>query len=215
MFPLHTVLFPQARLPLYIFEPRYRELINRCLREDLAFGVALIKAGAEVGAPAIPHPVGTLARIADVARYEDGRMNIIVMGLTRFKLLECFSDRAYQTARIQLWQDESVDLQKIEPFVGRLAQLFQAYVRAFRNLIEPDEEHEPTLDLPKDPTLLSYLVASNLPVSDSDKQSLLEAPTVAARLRREALFLERELELLRRMKEDGAKVRDHGSFSMN
>src|SRR3972149_2341330 len=88
LFPLNTVLFPQARLPLYIFEDRYREMINRCLDEDLAFGVLLIKEGSEVGGAAVPHSIGAAARIVDVARAEDGRMNIGVIGVTRFKLLE-------------------------------------------------------------------------------------------------------------------------------
>src|SRR5712692_5059879 len=95
LFPLNTVLFPQGRMPLYIFEPRYREMINRCLEEDLAFGALLIKEGAEVGATATPHEIGTVARIVDVARSEDGRMNISIMGITRFKLLEQSAQRVY------------------------------------------------------------------------------------------------------------------------
>ena len=65
IFPLSAVLFPQARIPLYIFEPRYREMIKRCVDEDLAFGVAFIKEGVEVGAPAKTHSIGTVARIVE------------------------------------------------------------------------------------------------------------------------------------------------------
>ncbi|MCH8222137.1 MAG: LON peptidase substrate-binding domain-containing protein [Chloroflexi bacterium] len=72
IFPLNTVLFPGAPLPLRIFEPRYREMLKRCLDGDRRFGVALIKSGPEVGGPAEPHDVGTVARIERV-RDEGGR----------------------------------------------------------------------------------------------------------------------------------------------
>src|SRR5262249_50490638 len=63
LFPLNTVLFPGGRLPLRIFEQRYMEMEKACLRERSPFGVCLIREGREVGAPAIPADVGTLARI--------------------------------------------------------------------------------------------------------------------------------------------------------
>lgn len=214
LFPLNTVLFPQARFPLYIFEPRYQEMINRCLDEDLAFGVLLIKEGSEVGAPAIPHAIGTVARIVDVARAEDGRMNISVMGVTRFKLLEQSTQRSYMTGRIQLLPDENVDLNKVEFTARRTAQLFKEYVKKVQAISEMDSEGD-SFQLPKDPTHLSYLIASNLPISNPDRQSLLDAKTVKDRLRREMLFLERELNLLRLVTDSSDRVRDQGSFSLN
>ena len=74
LFPLNTVLFPGQVLPLHIFEERYRLMIRRCLAEDAPFGVALIQTGAEVGAAAEPHTVGTVARIIESsapARWDD------------------------------------------------------------------------------------------------------------------------------------------------
>jgi hypothetical protein len=220
LFPLNTVLFPQTRLPLRIFEPRYREMINRCLQDDLAFGVVLIKEGAEVGGPATPHAVGTLARIVDAARLSDGQMNVIVAGITRFRVLEHFADRAYLTARIELLPDENVDLKKIERAAQRAAQLFRDYALAIRNIAsgaadEEEDEEETRLQLPRDPTVLSYTIASAMPISQADKQALLEAPTTRARLRRATTFLERELQLLRLVSERGAQIRDQGAFSLN
>ncbi len=214
LFPLNTVLFPQARLPLYIFESRYQEMINRCLEEDLAFGVLLIKEGSEVGAPAVPHLIGTAARIVDVARAEDGRMNIGVMGITRFKLVEQFTQRAYMTGRIHLLPDENVDLGKVEFTAQRTARMFKEYVKRVQAISELDSEND-SFQLPKDPTHLSYLIASNLPISNPDRQSLLEAKTVKDRLQREILFLERELSLLRLVTDSNDRARDQGSFSLN
>ncbi len=215
IFPLNTVLFPQGRMPLYIFEPRYREMINRCLDEDLAFGVVLIKQGSEVGAPAMPHSIGTVARIVEVARAADGTMNIGILGITRFKLLESSTQRAYMTGKIQIIPDENVDLTKIAFTARRTEGTFKEYVRKIKSISEMEETEDHGFELPKDPTHLSYLIAANLPISNPDRQSLLEAKTVKDRLQREVLFLERELSLLRLVTENSDRARDQGSFSLN
>ena len=215
LFPLNAVLFPQARLPLQIFEPRYLEMIERCLRDDLAFGIVLIKAGVEVGGAAIPHAVGTIARIVDSARQEDGRINITTAGVTRFALNDYSNARAYLSGRIRLLPDENVDIQKTAPLAQRVGELF-FYVRAIQSVSNPEaDDHEPTIELPKDPTILSYAIAATMPVSAQDKQNLLETATVPARLRREILILDREIKLLRLSTEQNLNVRDIGSFSAN
>ena len=66
LFPLNVVLFPGMVLPLHIFEPRYREMVNYCLDEKKPFGVVLLREGEERGGPAIPYQVGTAARIMRV-----------------------------------------------------------------------------------------------------------------------------------------------------
>ncbi|MBI4790226.1 MAG: LON peptidase substrate-binding domain-containing protein [Chloroflexi bacterium] len=217
LFPLRTVLFPQARVPLQIFEPRYIEMIERCLQEDLAFGILLIKSGDEVGPPAVPHEVGTVARIIDVARLDDGRMNIAAAGITRFKLLKVSAELAYLTGRVEIWRDEDVDIAKAEKVARRAALAFQNYIRAIENVaaVEPHTREEKTFRPPKDPTVLSYLIASNLHVSQSDKQSLLETPTVLARLRREIALMGREVELIRLVSEKSDRILDQGTFSLN
>ncbi len=221
LFPLNTVLFPQAHLPLQIFEPRYIEMINRCLDQDLAFGIALIREGNEVGETTVPYDVGTIARIQDVAHVGDGRMNIIVAGITRFKILEMLTKHAYPSAHIEPWRDEDVDIGKAESIARQTSLAFQKYVRAIQNVAatEEQEQEEGQEDKvfrpPKDPTLLSYLIANNLQVSNSDKQSLLEAPTTIARLHREIFFMQRERELLRLVTEKNDRILDQGTFSLS
>ncbi len=83
LFSLNTVLFPGDTLPLHIFEARYRLMVQRCLEADAharEFGVLLIAEGQEVGAPATPHRVGTIARIGQVARLDDGRLDLATQG---------------------------------------------------------------------------------------------------------------------------------------
>jgi hypothetical protein len=216
IFPLNTVLFPQARMPLYIFEPRYREMIERCVEQDLAFGVMLIKEGSEVGATATPYEIGTVARIVEVARAADGTLNIGIMGISRFKLLESLNTRAYLTGKIQIIPDEDLDLGKIEFTARRTERAFKEYVKKIKSISEMEEsDSDGGFELPKDPLHLSYLIAANLPISNPDRQSLLEAKTVKARMQRVILFLERELSLLKLVTENSDRVRDQGSFSLN
>lgn len=87
IFPLHTVLFPGALLPLRIFEVRYMDMARECLREGKPFGVCLIREGEEVGAPAAPEAVGCLARIADCDVEELGVLKVRVEGLERFRIV--------------------------------------------------------------------------------------------------------------------------------
>src|SRR4051812_43493059 len=93
LFPLNTVLFPGMPLPLHIFESRYREMITVCSRDERPFGVVLIREGQEVGEPAEPFTVGTMARIVGVDRLPDGRMNIVTVGTQRFRLLNHSADK--------------------------------------------------------------------------------------------------------------------------
>src|SRR5712691_9382458 len=88
LFPLEqVVLFPGMSLPMHIFEERYKVMIGACQVTDQLFGVLLIKSGSEVGAPAQPERVGCTARMLRIDRLPDGRMTILTIGETRFRLL--------------------------------------------------------------------------------------------------------------------------------
>lgn len=88
LFPLNAVLFPEGRLPLRIFEQRYMDMAKACLRDASPFGVCLIREGREVGAPAIPAAVGTLARISAWDMPQLGVLQVSVRGERRFRILE-------------------------------------------------------------------------------------------------------------------------------
>ena len=87
IFPLHEVLFPGGLLPLRVFEQRYMEMTKACLRDDAPFGVCLIRAGVEVGAPATPEQVGCLARIVRWDMQQLGLLQIDTRGEQRFRIL--------------------------------------------------------------------------------------------------------------------------------
>lgn len=88
LFPLRTVLLPGGPLPLRLFEPRYIDMVSRCMKDDSPFGVVLIADGAEVGGDGVARTaaVGTLARIADWYQGTDGLLGITALGTERFKL---------------------------------------------------------------------------------------------------------------------------------
>ena len=88
LFPLNTVLFPGMPLSLHIFEDRYKRMIGECIDSGNPFGVVLIKRGQEANGPlAEPHEIGCTARIIEVEPLSEGRMNIVVLGQKRFRIL--------------------------------------------------------------------------------------------------------------------------------
>jgi Lon protease-like protein len=87
IFPLQTVLYPGAMLPLRIFEVRYMDMAKGCLRDSRPFGICLIREGQEVGTPAIPEKVGCLARIAECDMEELGILKVKAEGLERFRIV--------------------------------------------------------------------------------------------------------------------------------
>lgn len=86
LFPLNTVLFPGGPLPLRIFEPRYLDMVARCVKNDSCFGVCLIEDGKEARDAAVPHSIGTLARIIDWDKLPDGMLGIVALGSDRFHI---------------------------------------------------------------------------------------------------------------------------------
>ena len=196
LFPLNVVLFPGMALPLHIFEPRYREMINRCLDESLAFGVVLIKEGREVGGDALPHRVGTAARIVKVDRQSDGRMNIQVVGTRRFRIEELNHDRPYLSGRVRHFPVTDGDTKRAMERVHQVRPKIMRYVE----LLTKATGVQLKLDrLPEDATSLAFLTAITLQVRPEDKQRLLTLPGVPQLLELGNYFLGRELQLLEHM----------------
>jgi Lon protease-like protein len=185
--------------PLHIFEERYKLMINTCLAQDKPFGVVLIYSGSEVEGPAIPHPVGTVARIAKWEWLPDGRMNILVVGDRRFRILDYANpDLPYLEGMVEYWDDEAADSQNISPLIDRVKSVFVDYLTLIMSLADqalPISQ----LQLPDEPSMLSYHVASNLQIEGSERQELLEEASARARLQRELTLLRREGSFLQRL----------------
>lgn len=196
LFPLRTVLFPGMMLPLHIFEPRYLEMIERCLDERLPFGVVLIKEGQEVGESATPHPIGTAARITRVDRKPDGRMDIVAVGTKRFRIEELHSGRAYLTGDVShfpvLNGDTRMALDQAERVRPKIMRYVELMTEATGVQLQLDQ-------LPNDPTTLAFLTAIALQVNNEDKQRILSLAGIPEILDMGNYLLGRELQILEYM----------------
>ncbi|MCS6862835.1 MAG: LON peptidase substrate-binding domain-containing protein [Abditibacteriales bacterium] len=179
LFPLHVVLFPGMALPLHIFEERYKRMIQRCLEGDGTFGVVLIREGSEVGAPATPFLVGTRARIINVERLPDGRMNLLTLGQERFRITRYWEEDGYLRGAVTFLEDETPgEPAQLSALVERTRQLLVPYLTALLTGTNLDVS-----DIPEsEPVLLSFWAASLLVAPALVKQGLLEMTSTAERL---------------------------------
>jgi Lon protease-like protein len=193
LFPLNVVLFPGMTLPLRIFEPRYLKMIEVCLGGDPVFGVTLIKEGSEVGAPAVPHVVGTTARIIGVERKSPGLLHITTVGEERFRLRQVFDDQPYLVAEI-----EPFPLQNVRaPDVDILADAGVALLSVYLELLSQANGVEIQLGrVPDTPQEVAHLVGMILQAPGAIKQELLAFSDLSDLLRREAALLQGEISAL-------------------
>ncbi len=195
LFPLNVVLFPGMPMPLHIFEERYKQMIGECLDRQEPFGIMLIKEGPEVGGPAEPVRIGTTARIGQVERLQEGRMNIMTTGERRFELVEVTQQLPYLAGRIRYLREETGD-----EATPALAQIREGYATFLRNLTSLAGGWTSTAEVPDDAVPLSFAVASSLATTvampGAVKQDILEAPDAAERLTRLVPLLDQGNEAL-------------------
>jgi Lon protease-like protein len=131
LFPLHTVLCPGIALPLHIFEPRYRLMIERCIEHAAPFGIVVIRAGQEVGATEVAIAgVGTFAEIREATRLPDGRYDILVVGSGRFAVDSVDPEKEpYLVAEVTGIDDDVGDLATATSLAGRAMRRFVAYLQ--------------------------------------------------------------------------------------
>jgi Lon protease-like protein len=193
LFPLGLVLLPGERIPLHIFEERYKELIDECLDTGAEFGIVLQD---DEGM----RSVGTSALVTDVVeRFDDGRLNVVVEGRRRFEVQEITTGRSFITARVQLVPDEDK-----QPSADEI----DACLEAFRRLTKaagiegdaPTPEGKP----------LSFAIGGLIGFEDDLKQALLELRSESDRLQRLIQMLDAAVEVLERRAEIGEIARGNG-----
>lgn len=174
LFPLGTVLYPEGRLGLRVFEPRYLDMVSRCLREDGSFGICLIQEGNEVGDAARPHSIGTEAHIVDWDRDDDGLLGLTVHGQRRFRVhtTQVQPDNLL-LAEVEWLEDEVVALpSEYTPLADILWQLLQR--------VEPDRAEEG--ERFSDAAWVAYRLAECLPLQPEQSQALLAQDDPVVRL---------------------------------
>ena len=191
MFPLGTVLFPYGVLPLHVFEPRYRALVDDCEQGDGEFGVVLIERGSEVGGGDVRTDVGTVARILQLERFPDGRSALAAVGTRRIRIRQWLDDDPYPRAEVEDWPDPS----RATLPTDDVEVLFR---RALALAAELGEAGAPLdVELAEDPAVATFQVAALAPIGPADRQAVLATDTADERVVLLSQLLEEGSELLR------------------
>lgn len=164
LFPLDVVLFPGAPLPLHIFEPRYKEMIQECLEQKKPFG--MVRANKDSLAE-----VGCTAVILNVLKkYEDGRMDIAAEGKQRFEIMQLNQERSFLQGEVLFFDDEPSNIREddVHSMVQLHQQLFEILGQETR--IDPGQP------------MVSFQLANELPVDLDFKQTLLEMKSESERV---------------------------------
>ena len=180
LFPLSTVLFPGGTIPLQIFEDRYHSMVQDCLDTDSKFGIVLIKEGQEVGGNAVPHKVGTLARITKIRKLPQNRLYLTAVGETRFNIIELIQDKAYLEGFVEIHNPppaEDIEEQSLK----------EARTAAFRHLkaivsMNGGWVKKAQTPLPTDPDQLSFFLAQLIQGSNKVRQTILEEASIKKRI---------------------------------
>ena len=184
LFPLGVVLLPTERVPLHIFEPRYRELIGECLTGEQEFGF-ILRGDDET------HSVGTRAVVTEVLnRFADGRLDVVVEGRDRFEIDEATEGRSFETALVEPYED--VPDPPSPETAARALVLFGRLVELTGSDVDvPDSSSEQ----------FSFGLAARFEFSPPLKQELLESRSERARLERLCEMLEKATEIVARQHE--------------
>ena len=173
MFPLSAVLFPQATMPLHVFEPRYRQLMHDCLGGDSRFGVVLIERGSEVGGGDQRAKLGTRGVITRAAELPDGRWVLEVRGEAVVVIEEWLPDDPYPQAEIEELSEPDWDPED-QALLDEADELVRESVALAAELGEPGVPAD--LRLAEDPVLRVWQLCAVAPLGPWDRQRLLEAP---------------------------------------
>jgi Lon protease-like protein len=208
LFPLNVVLFPGQTLPLHIFEPRYRIMIQRCVENSEPFGIVL----AQNEEPDEPCDIGTSARVTEVKRLPDGRMNILTLGEERFKLHDFrVGEDDYLIGDVTAYPfDESIapaeDLTKT--VTRRLSRYLKLLADANGMRFRFDQ-------FPTEPTEVAVFAAIALRLPLQTKQHLLAQERIADLLAIESDVLRDELRMLQIVSSAIRPPEDDHAFSRN
>jgi Lon protease-like protein len=176
LFPLSNVLFPGAPLNLRIFEQRYLDLVRECTRNSSGFGVCLILDGREVGEPALPAAVGTLARITDFCTLPDGLLGISAEGGERFQVGSTrVRDNGLVHGEVRFWPAEPVV--QVPPEHGLLATILERLLEQIGNAYARVERAR--FD---DASWVGFRLGELLPLEQPEKQHLLQMTDPVRRL---------------------------------
>ncbi|HEY5444535.1 MAG TPA: LON peptidase substrate-binding domain-containing protein [Pyrinomonadaceae bacterium] len=193
IFPLPVVLFPGVPLPLHIFEPKYRQMLEDIGNFNNLFGLSYFDSSTSDRDLPSPGEIGCVAEVTETQTFPDGRSNILTIGLVRYRI-ESYVERGdpYLVARVNYFEDTDEDDDALIKAAEDVADTFTRIALAVRTI------NDERLNLPDisdtEPQRLSFLVAAAMEVDVEVKQELLELRSTAERLERLKNMLDRAVE---------------------
>lgn len=199
LFPLNTVLFPKAKLPLHIFESRYLDMIETCMKSHMPFGVILLKSGEAEGVGSVAlHRVGTTAHILSAQHHNDGTIDLNVIGDHRFEVIDIIEPTPRVVAEVKPLEWTDLDRSRVHDLEPTLVSKFSEYLATIMALTG---QWLPKMDLPKSPVRLAEYVSAGLQVDKITSQELLEETSVAQLMAKQLELLDTEVAKLAKMVE--------------
>jgi uncharacterized protein len=197
LFPLpNVVLFPKTPMPLYIFEERYRIMVREALAGNGELVIALLRSGAESGHTGISavHDIACLGKIETYEELEDGKYNIVVIGIHRVRILREVQHSPYQLVEVEKIENEPCNEQS-DGIIDRhnhLGSLFAKFTELATGVRQQALELMPQLDFES----LVNMVAMTLNLAIEQKQALLEISDTSQRCDMLVPVLQQQLDTL-------------------
>lgn len=188
-------------MPLQIFEERYKAMTRELLQSGGEFGVLLIRSGKEVGGGAVPHDIGTTARIEECQEVQGGRFVMTARGGQRFRLVRMLEPRPYPFGEVELMDDSEVITPNVQRAMETVRATFPLY---FRLALALTDQWAQGLALPSRPHAMVNFLGPWLQVDEDVRQRLLEIEAPAERVAHLAEVLD---DLLARTRDEVAEYR--------
>ena len=199
LFPLNVVAFPGMTVPLHVFEDRYRALVRHLLTvadpADRVFGIVTIREGYEVGnhEARSMYRTGCMMQLTEAEPYDDGRFDVVAVGRERVRVVATETSEPFLRAEV-----ESLDgREELSPDTAREAARALALFGDYRTAVSALRGDDVMVGtLPRDPEMLSYVLASTCALTLPERQQLLESPSTVERLGLLRRLMRRELQAM-------------------
>jgi Lon protease-like protein len=182
LFPLPLVLMPAEVLPLHIFEPRYRAMLEDVAETDNSFGIVLFDENTADGDRPAVGTIGCLAEIRESLKMDDGRSNILTVGVQRFEIIEYVETLdPYLVATVEFFNDEPDESDEIYAATARLADLFRQALDSARSGFDLDDQ-TPRLN-EGDPEESGFIVCASMRLENAEKYYALKTRSSLERIK--------------------------------
>ncbi|MDF0752252.1 LON peptidase substrate-binding domain-containing protein [Marinobacter sp. 71-i] len=177
LFPLNSVVLPGGRIPLQLFEPRYIDMLTRCLKEDRGFVVVLLREGLETVKSAAFYDIGTYVRIIDFQQMDNGLLGITVEGQDKVTVVRSWQ----QSDGLNVGDVECLLAEEELPVPERFAELPSVLKALFRHPVIRELGMDVDYDDARD---VGWRLTELLPLDKQEKQRLVELQAPLERLER-------------------------------